>query len=178
MAFMRRGEPRFFVRDETGRILRLTNQDARLAVLIPDGDDGWRLELSHDESKFGQARRSAMRSPLRGGAALRALSRLLPFLNWGGGTRRTLVDAIETIGATRSTDKLLALASRDTTQLKTHFKTRRGEAAVGALPGRIRLAMEMALHDEAEQRAMEGELAELQARWREADEIARIADSL
>jgi hypothetical protein len=33
-------------------------------------------------------------------------------------------------------------------------------------------------HEEAERRALAGELAELEARWREAEEIARIADGL
>jgi hypothetical protein len=36
----------------------------------------------------------------------------------------------------------------------------------------------MALHEEAERRAMEGELAELERAWREAEEIAGIADNL
>jgi hypothetical protein len=40
------------------------------------------------------------------------------------------------------------------------------------------LALEMALHEESERRAMEGELGELQAMWREAEEIAAIADAL
>src|SRR5690606_3642640 len=40
------------------------------------------------------------------------------------------------------------------------------------------LAFEMALHEEAERRALEGELAQLEAAWREADEIADIADRL
>ncbi|HET8655637.1 MAG TPA: hypothetical protein VFL93_09010 [Longimicrobiaceae bacterium] len=40
------------------------------------------------------------------------------------------------------------------------------------------LALEMALHEESERRAMEGELAALEAAWREAEEIAAIADSL
>lgn len=40
------------------------------------------------------------------------------------------------------------------------------------------LALEMALHEAAERRALEGELAELESRWREAEEIARIADAL
>jgi hypothetical protein len=36
----------------------------------------------------------------------------------------------------------------------------------------------MALHQEAEQRAMEGELAALKEMWRQAEEIAAIADAL
>jgi hypothetical protein len=41
-----------------------------------------------------------------------------------------------------------------------------------------RLALEMALHEEAERRAIEGELAPLAAAWRDAEEIAAIADDL
>ena len=41
-----------------------------------------------------------------------------------------------------------------------------------------RLALEMAAHEETERRALEGELDELADAWREADEIATIADAL
>jgi hypothetical protein len=41
-----------------------------------------------------------------------------------------------------------------------------------------RLALEMALHEEAERAAMEGELQSLEDAWREAEEIAAISDSL
>jgi hypothetical protein len=40
------------------------------------------------------------------------------------------------------------------------------------------LALEMALHEESERRALEGDLAELEAAWRAAEEIAAIADAL
>ena len=46
------------------------------------------------------------------------------------------------------------------------------------LPQADRLALEMALHEESERRALEGELAALEATWREAEEIAQIADVL
>jgi len=61
---------------------------------------------------------------------------------------------------------------------KTHFKIKDGESNVGALPARIRLALEMALHDDDERRCMEGELHELEQRWHDAEEIATIADGL
>jgi hypothetical protein len=40
------------------------------------------------------------------------------------------------------------------------------------------LALEIALQEETERRALEGELAALEAAWRDAEEIARIADAL
>lgn len=46
------------------------------------------------------------------------------------------------------------------------------------LPREELVALEIALHEEAERRALAGELAELEAAWREAEEIADIADRL
>lgn len=40
------------------------------------------------------------------------------------------------------------------------------------------LALEMSLHEESERRALEGELSLLEAAWREAEEVARVADAL
>lgn len=61
-----------------------------------------------------------------------------------------------------------------------------GRGAIGSeprtplprLPIVDRLALEMAANEDSERRAMEGELAELEAAWREAEEIAAIADNL
>ena len=41
-----------------------------------------------------------------------------------------------------------------------------------------RLALEMSAHEEAERRALEGELHILEAAWRDAEEIAKIADDM
>ena len=49
---------------------------------------------------------------------------------------------------------------------------------IDTLPPEQRIALEMALHEEVERRAIQGELAELERAWREAEEIAGIADSL
>jgi hypothetical protein len=50
--------------------------------------------------------------------------------------------------------------------------------ALRFLPQPVRLALEMAAHEDVERRAMEGELALLEAAWREAEEVAAIADGL
>jgi hypothetical protein len=49
---------------------------------------------------------------------------------------------------------------------------------VQRLPHPTRLALEMALHEERERKALEGELRTLEAAWRAAEEIAAISDSL
>ncbi|HMA43853.1 MAG TPA: hypothetical protein VKO86_07545, partial [Gemmatimonadales bacterium] len=58
------------------------------------------------------------------------------------------------------------------------YDLRGREKAVAALPAPTRLALEMALHEEAERRAIQGELELLEEAWREAEEIAAIADNL
>jgi len=42
----------------------------------------------------------------------------------------------------------------------------------------VRLAIEMALHEDTERVALEGDLAALEAAWKDAEQIAAIADRL
>jgi len=52
------------------------------------------------------------------------------------------------------------------------------EAFIDRIPAPMLLAMEMAAHEDVDRRAMEGELAILEEAWRQAEEIAGIADNL
>ena len=54
----------------------------------------------------------------------------------------------------------------------------RNHGALHRLPQVQRLALEMSLHEESEQRALEGELESLRRDWQEAEEIAAIADGM
>jgi hypothetical protein len=47
-----------------------------------------------------------------------------------------------------------------------------------SMPTEQRLALEMALHEDDERQALEGELSVLEARWKEAEEIAAISDGM
>jgi hypothetical protein len=123
-----------------------------------------------------------------GDEAARIASLLVPKVNRFGGSRREIgmaVDAIESAGGSdaflaRIADHPVAVAQR-TRQMPWY---RRGDnrrylkAGLFALPKPARLALEMALHEEAERRAMEGELQALETAWRDAEEIAAIADNL
>jgi hypothetical protein len=51
-------------------------------------------------------------------------------------------------------------------------------STLGSIPPDVSLALEMALYDDVERRAMEGELAALETEWRAAELIAAIADGL
>ena len=46
------------------------------------------------------------------------------------------------------------------------------------MPAPTKLALEMALHEEQERRALEGELWLLERAWKDAEEIAAISDDL
>ena len=53
-----------------------------------------------------------------------------------------------------------------------------GDDEEDRLPAVDRLALEMASNEDIERRALAGELAALAAAWKEAEEIAHIADEL
>lgn len=82
----------------------------------------------------------------------------------------------------------LELASSETERLAWRLTGRTfwGRGGIGSDPATSlldvplvdRVALEIAAHEESERRAMEGELQELADAWRDADEIATIADAL
>lgn len=82
----------------------------------------------------------------------------------------------------------LEVASSDVERLAFRLTGRTfwGQGGIGSEPSAAlldvplvdRLALEMAAHEEAERRALAGELEEIAEAWREADEIATIADAL
>lgn len=126
-----------------------------------------------------------------GQEAERIAAILLPRVNRFGASKRGIADAVQEIESAGSAgayvDYLSRLARTYTrkdpyldadgffVRRRTNNYTRYG---LFGLPPAHRLALEMALHEESERRALEGELAELERAWRDAEEIAKIADSL
>ena len=109
-----------------------------------------------------------------GDAAGRAAGTILARMNAAGGTSKTVQDAVGQIEATGSAQRLIAdlAATND-------FKNGVGKPGwLPSMPEPSRLALEMALHEEQERRALEGELWILEQAWKEAEEIAAIADNL
>jgi hypothetical protein len=171
---------RVVVRDDAGKLLQLNSDDVAGAALVSRPADGWRMAVPH-RVQIGRPGKGAVTgavTELTGDAALLALSRLLPLANRDGGSRRHLMDAMRVIDNARTVEDLVRRAATNDEARKTHIKVKPGWNQLGILPPRLRLALEMALHEADERRAMEGELAELETRWREADALAKIADSL
>jgi len=101
------------------------------------------------------------------------LNRAMVLVNKKGASRDRVGDAVRLIEGAHSAEAYLREAAlRGGVLGKREGMERRQLTPVAAL------ALEMALHDEQERRALEGELAGLEAAWRQAEEIAAIADRL
>jgi hypothetical protein len=122
--------------------------------------------------------RDALRSSdgmlvITGDHARALLGRAMVLVNRKGATTTTLREANRILADAGSADRVLREAAL-------------GGAALGEYAGPVpevlqgpgALAVEMALNEQSERRALEGELAALEAAWREAEEIAAIADRL
>lgn len=110
---------------------------------------------------------------ISGDNARALLSRAMVHVNRKGATQSKLSEANRLLSGAGSAEQVLRIAASN-------------RAALGRKAGRNpdminptdALVLEMALNEESERRALEGELATLEAAWREAEEIAAIADSL
>lgn len=178
------------VRDEHGNILHMTRADALQSVLVSSGQMfDWRLQVPRHQIVKTNAISRALGvkerteytgnfATLRDETAMRALSMLLPQANYAGASRKRVREAVAVIDDAPSIQYLLHLAvSNKGGQRNAQYQNNGGSTLVN-LPGPLRLALEMSIHTDDERRAMEGELAELEARWRDADAIAKIADAL
>ncbi len=189
------------VMGQDGKPLRVFRADLDLTELQPTPDDPWHMMLRHSygrQEMHGEPARRALGALLsstnRGGAASRTVE----------GSTRLLADA----GSPDRVAMIVADEAKKRTGdfAERYRRAQRGEAlrqplvdlrqpiklgewpqssqnpwnrgALHRLPRELRLALEMALHEDTERRALEGELAILEAAWREAEEIAAIADNL
>ena len=109
---------------------------------------------------------------ISGREAVRAARLLLPRINRGGASAASVQSAVGVIEDADASEDFLPRA------LALVRKAGQTYSPIRAYPTAIRLAIEMALHEEAERRALEGELAELEAAWREAERVAGISDDL
>jgi len=121
----------------------------------------------------------------RGEGAMDIAGKLMARANRSGGSKKTVDQAVRRIESVGDPESFLDEAVRESERLRREkagdSPKKLAKATAGSLaklPGDIRLAIEMATHEEAERRAMEGELEILEAAWQQADEVAGIADSL
>jgi hypothetical protein len=98
-------------------------------------------------------------------------------VNLMAGTRKAVEYAVWAIEAAGDPEAYLAAVTRD---LPVEYapKALKRKAQVQRLPRPTRLALEMALHEEQERRALAEDLVTLELAWRDAEEIAAISDNL
>jgi hypothetical protein len=158
------------VRRDDGTVLTVRAKHAHASAFYLEGNDSaLSLRLVHD----GGADR------LDGDPAMRTGARLLARANWLGAWRGLVRHAVSRIEALGDAPTFLM----STAERFSRFKGRRFFApyrriGVLNLAPVERLAFEMALHDQSERRALDGELDALADAWKEAEEIAAIADNL
>jgi hypothetical protein len=128
----------------------------RKMSLVPGGaSNDWALRF-----QFTKQREHV----LTGDEARRTAARLVPLINRGGGYRKEIVRAVEQLEQSGGPEAYLAWAARN----PASYWKRAG----------LWLGIEMALNEENERHALEADLAHLEDAWKEAEEIAAIADRL
>ena len=149
-------------------------------VPLPEEPLGWGLSIAAQrlDAPVGSRRASYSTSDprvlLTGEAAMAAARVALPSVNAQGGGRATVDGAVRFLEAAGAPDEAFRRAAAEAKQLGLDDKS----SFVSRLPAVTRIALEMAAHEEQERLAAAGELTELEASWREAEEVAAIADSL
>lgn len=164
------------IRTEAGQVLPVRRRHLAETTLERASDGALAIELRYKNG----------RSRFEGPEALRVASLVIPAVNRFGGSRRTVAAAvgeIEQVGGPERYVEQLARRAAPLTVVRGRrhrwgSRGRIGRTGLYGLAPLDRLALEMALHEDAERRAIAGELAELEHAWRDAEEIAAIADDM
>lgn len=146
--------------DDLGEVTIRGKHLARLQLLRAADNAPWHLTVPHNMDTV----------PIHGEAAVIALGKLLPQLNRFGGSRERVREAVSLIEQEAD--------PRNVFESIAQQAAKRDKPKISALPEATRLALEMASHEESERRALEGELALLENAWKEAEEVAAIADNM
>lgn len=168
-SFWRNGRTLVRVRTDDGAVLRLKRPDLWSTRLRPDSD-GHTMVLEVCGRRGGRS--------LRGAEAQRIASVLIARMNAKGARGPVVQRAIRSIDSAGGPDGYLARLMSLAASRRGRWLDEPGAIEFGKLEAPGRLAVEMALHEEQERRALEGELKGLSHAWQEAEEVAAIADDL
>lgn len=162
--------------------VRVGRETSKEAAVTPDSVVKFRLldlrsiRILPDDSALGfgvEIKRTMQKAWFEGEDAHRVAAAIVPLLNGWGGSRPSVQRAVDEIESSGHPSRFLAdVVKRE----QWGWMGRRGY--IRDMPKPTRLALEMSLHEEQERRALEGELWILEQAWREAEEIAAIADKL
>lgn len=155
-------------------IVKLSTEDGRVIPLKHMDLLGTRVRAAEDGTLRLGIRKGKGTEWFQGEEAKRLVGVVMPGINRAGGKRDTVASAVHEIEHHGHPDQFLDQVIRG-----DRFNDKRGVPGyVNKMPTPTKLALEMALHEEQERRALEGELWRLERAWEEAEEIAAISDSL
>lgn len=182
--------------------VRLKTNADRVVAWLPPEPSGARVPVTFRhlaDTRLGQGTDGELtasvahefgRSDYAGAGARAVLSTLMPHVNRAGASARDVALAVHAIEVRDGPKAYLRGLARSVARSRVTSRVTSASRLVGAsgesvpetglfaLDDTQRLALELALREEVERRAMEGELADLERAWRDAEEIAAIADTL
>jgi hypothetical protein len=155
------------LRPADGKVIKLTGRDLKGARLLPvEGAGGYALEV----------RKGKKRIRFGGQEAEHHLGRVVLGVNRMGGKQVTVKEAVAEIEEHGHPDAFLADVVAGSGM---RYRDKKGVPGyLNKMPAPTKLALEMSLHEEQERRALAGELWLIEEAWKEAEEIAAIADNL
>jgi hypothetical protein len=189
---------------EHGKVLDVTRENLDHTHIVAEADGAVRLHLRHSYGsqdltgdRAGRALATLMLRVNRHGSLSGSIADAANFIADAGDPRRALA-AVARESERRAGDfeeraaaiargahgRTMAEAVDAQMQLQVRSRTKlnwlptSNPGALHRMPRLYRLALEMSLHESSEQFALEQELAALERDWREAEEIAAIADKL
>jgi len=168
------------ISDANGEPLRVTPASlAHVRLAWTDQRKRWALEVPDGQHQT---------LVLDGSDAVRAAALLMPLVNRFGASASRTRDAVQLLEHHRHPEAVFraiagewdgtATGYRDLPGDRVEFVADSPRGFLTRLAPVQRLALEMAAHEDMERLALEGELRALETAWRNAEEIAAIADNL
>lgn len=148
-----------------GQLLHVRASDVAETQFVPiDRGEAWSIRLSHRDGA----------SRLEGEQAVHVMAKALIHMNGWGASAGTIEQAVARLDVFGNRARMFAFMSRtaDYEPWPEH------PGVLARMSAEQRLALEMVVHEESEEQALSGELDALERAWREAEEVARIADDL
>jgi len=139
--------------------------------------DGHTMSRVPDSWLQGKQKNEIGRVRLYGHEAMPLLRITLPRVNRAGAPRATIRESVALIEDAGGPERFGHHAGTQLHRWAAH-QSMGDNGDLQYIPAPARLAFEMALHEDSERRAMDGELAELERAWRDAEGVAAIADGL
>ena len=142
---------------------------ARLEIVASAIDSSWLFRVAHSDGV----------TDFKGAQAVQVAGNLLSRLNHDGGSSSQIREATRRIADAGDADRYIRASSalRGTRRRKNAIFWNDDVGVLG-LTSTERVALEIAVHEDAERLAMQGELTALEDAWRDAEEIAAIADGM